>query len=139
MEVNVKHLKGMHFVGQGVNPVDIHMDAKKEAGGEGLGASPMELLLMAIAGCTGIDVVCILEKMRVALDRFEIKVDGNRAEDHPKVFTGITVQYRFWGDNLPEDKLRRAIELSQEKYCSVSHTVNKTAKINYNIEINPEA
>ncbi len=137
MEVTVRYIDGMQFTGRGANPVDIPLDAKPEAGGKGQGAAPMELLLMSVAGCTGMDVVSILKKMRVSPDKFEIKVEGNRAGDHPKVFTDITLVYRFWGSDLPEDKLRHAIELSQEKYCSVSHTVNKVAKVDYRLEINP--
>jgi putative redox protein len=137
MEVNVQYLKGMHFVARGANPVDIHMDAKPEFGGDGLGASPMELILMGVAGCSGIDVVSILGKMRMSYDRFELTVDGERAEEHPKVFTTMQIVYKFWGENLEEDKLRKAIDLSLNKYCSVSNTVNKVAKIDYRLELNP--
>lgn len=137
MEVSVTYVKGMRFVGRGANPVDIPIDAKPEAGGEGLGASPMELLLMGVAGCTGIDVVSILAKMRVPFERFELGVNGQRAGEHPKIFTQITVYYRFWGNDLDESKLRSAIELSMTKYCSVSHTVNKSATVDYVLELNP--
>ena len=137
MEVDVKYTSGMHFVGRGANPVDIPMDANPTFGGTGLGASPMELLLMSVAGCSGIDVVSLLEKMRLSFERFDLKVSGNRQAEHPKFFNSITVTYKFWGENLEEVKLRKAIELSLDKYCSVSHTINKAAKINYILEINP--
>ncbi len=137
MDVNVKYVNGMHFLGRGTNPVDIPIDASPEFGGSGQGASPMELLLIALAGCTGLDVISILSKMRLNFARFELNIEGDRAEDHPKYFTQVTVVYRLWGDNLDEGKIRHAVELSMEKYCSVSHTIDKAAKVDYRIELNP--
>lgn len=102
-----------------------------------IGPTPMELVLMGLGGCTGLDVVSILEKMRVPFDRFEIEVSGERAEDHPRVFKKVSVVYRLWGSELPEDKVARAVQLTQEKYCSVLHMVNKTAEVSYRYEINP--
>ncbi|HHW05983.1 MAG TPA: OsmC family protein [Clostridia bacterium] len=104
-----------------------------------IGPTPMELVLMGVGGCTGLDVVSILQKMRVSFDRFEIQVSGERAEDHPKVFKQVSVVYRVWGQDIPEDKVARAVQLTQEKYCSVLHMVNKTAEVSYRYEINPQA
>ncbi|MDA8227696.1 MAG: OsmC family protein [Desulfitobacterium hafniense] len=136
MEVKVKHVKGMHFLGEGSSKVITNMDASVTAGGSGHGASPMELVLMAMAGCSGIDVVSILEKMRVEYTKFEILVQGERASDHPRVFTDIELTYKFWGDNMLEDKLKRAIDLSIEKYCSVANMIDKVSNVTYKLEIN---
>ncbi len=102
-----------------------------------LGPSPTNLVLMGLGGCTGMDVVSILTKMRVNFDRFEVIVDGTRAIDPPKVFKQVTIIYRIWGQDIAEKKFTKAINLTQKKYCSVLHTVNKTAEIDYRYEINP--
>ncbi|MGC7872250.1 OsmC family protein [Desulfosporosinus sp. SYSU MS00001] len=138
MKVTVKHIKGMHFQGEGSSKAMTHIDTAVTAGGSGLGSNPMELLLMAIAGCSGMDIVSILEKMQVKPQRFEATVEGERASDHPKVFKDIEVVYKFWGESLPEDKLRRAVQLSMEKYCSVANMIDKAADLTYRIEVNPE-
>lgn len=130
MHVTVKHVKGMVFEGRGESGGTTHI-AAPEAGGP----SPMELLLMGAAGCSGIDVVEMLQKMRLDYKSFEISVEGTRAEDFPRVFTEIHLTYKFQGDNLPENKVRRAIELSLDKYCSAINTLNKTAKVTYSLEI----
>lgn len=136
MKVSVKHIKGMHFQGEGSTKVMTNMDASVNAGGTGHGTSPMELLLMSIAGCSGMDIVTILEKMQVKVHRFETTVEGERANDHPRVFKDIEVVYKFWGDALSEDKLQRAVALSMGKYCSVANMIDKAANLTYRIEIN---
>jgi len=94
----------------------------------------MELLLMALGGCTGIDIVLMLKKMRVEVDDFRISLSGKRPAEPPRVYTDIIVTYHFWGNELPMAKLERAVSLSQEKYCSVANTINKVAKITGKIE-----
>lgn len=138
MKVSVKHIKGMHFQGEGSSKVITHIDTAITAGGSGHGSNPMELLLMSIAGCSGMDIVSILDKMKVKFQRFETTVEGERASDHPKVFKDIEVVYKFWGESLPEDKLKRAVQLSMTKYCSVASMIDKAANLTYRIEINPE-
>lgn len=136
MEVKVKHIKGMHFQGEGSSKVITHIDSSITSGGTGMGAGPMEMVLMAIAGCSGMDVVAILEKMRVKISRFEINVQGERATEHPRVFTDIEVIYKFWGEDLPDEKLQRAVSLSMNKYCSVANMLDKVANLTYRLEIN---
>ncbi|WP_407308848.1 OsmC family protein [Desulfosporosinus sp. SB140] len=138
MKVSVKHIKGMHFQGEGSSKMVTHIDTAVTAGGSGHGSNPMELLLMAIAGCSGMDIVSILGKMQVKFQRFETTVEGERASDHPKVFKDIEVVYKFWGESLPEDKLQRAVQLSMKKYCSVANMVDKAANLTYRIEVNPD-
>lgn len=137
MNVTVKHVGGMAFEGVGQSG-EITKIASSAVEAEHAGASPMELLLMGVAGCSGIDIVSILEKMRINFDAFEIGVEGERAQDHPRVFTEIHVVYKFRGTDLPEEKLRRAIDLSFDKYCSVIHTLNKVAEVTYTLEIQAE-
>lgn len=138
MKVTVKHIKGMHFQGEGTSKVTTNIDTSVTAGGTGHGTSPMELVLIAIAGCSGMDIITILEKMQVKVQRFETTVEGERASDHPRIFKDIEVIYKFWGEDLPEDKIRRAVELSMEKYCSVVNMIDKVANLAYSIEYNPE-
>src|SRR5699024_7316658 len=106
-------------------------DASKEIGGEDLGPRPKALLLSGLIGCTGIDVVSILNKMKVEPNSFSIEVEAEESEDHPKVYTKIHLIYKFKGNNLPKDKLERAVSLSQEKYCGVSAMLEKAAPITY--------
>ncbi|WP_053219288.1 OsmC family protein [Virgibacillus senegalensis] len=122
----------LSFTGSTPSGHPIHMDASKDAGGENRGARPTELLLNAVAGCTAIDIVSILKKMRLNPDSFEVEIDGERAESHPKRFTSIHVHYVLEGD-LPEDKVVRAIQLSKDTYCSVAHSVNAELTVSYSI------
>lgn len=137
MQVTVNHIKGMHFEGEGTSKIRTQIDTSVTAGGTGHGSSPMELILMAIAGCSGMDIVSILEKMHIPYERFEITVQGERASNHPRVFTDIEVIYKFWGNEMSEEKLMRAIQLSMEKYCSVANMIDKVANLTYKLEINP--
>ena len=82
------------------------------------------------------DIISMLEKMRVKVQRFEMIVEGERASDHPRVFKDIEIVYKFWGESLTEDKLQRAAQLSMEKYCSVANMIDKAANLTYRIEIN---
>ncbi len=94
----------------------------------GQGATPMELLALALAGCTGMDVVSILQKMRQPLEDLRVEVRGEKAEEHPKRFVSLEVVYRLWGA-LDEKKVQRAIELSETKYCSVEATLRPAVSI----------
>lgn len=117
-----------------INPSghEIKMDASEEFGGQNSGARPTELLLNAVAGCTGIDIINILHKMRLNPTTFHMEVEGTRAEEHPKRFTAIHVLYALEGD-LPEDKVIRAIQLSKDTYCSVAHSLNADITASYTI------
>jgi len=112
------------------------MDAKKESGGLSAGPSPMELVLVALTGCTGMDVVSILSKMKV-LDEvisFRMEVSSERAQDHPKVYTKIHLKYIFKFKNQPfKEQVEKAVQLSQEKYCSVAGMLKKAAELTYEI------
>jgi len=111
------------------------MDASPETGGEDKGARPKPLLLASLAGCTGIDVVSILKKMRVELESFRMEVSANLTEEHPKIYDKIRLTYYFKGIDLPIDKLEKAVQLSEEKYCGVSAMLKKAGLIEYEIII----
>ncbi|MDI9260158.1 OsmC family protein [Alicyclobacillus sendaiensis] len=117
MKVVGKWLGQRHFQADGPSGNTIYMDAKKEDGGTGQGNRPMELLLMGVVGCTGIDIAMIMEKMRVPLQGLEIEAVGERREAYPQAFTRIHLTYRMTGD-VPPAKAWRAIRLSEQKYCS---------------------
>jgi putative redox protein len=101
------------------------------------GVSPMEMTAMAVGGCSSIDILMILEKQRQPVDSFAVQVDAERAEDHPRVFTDIHVHYTLTGDADPA-KVRRAINLSLDTYCSVSKMVDQTATITYAFTLNED-
>lgn len=122
----------MAFNGMNPSGHELRMDAAPEVGGENSGSRPMEVLLQSVAGCTAIDIVSILAKMRLEPSLFQTEVEGERAEEHPKRFTKLNIHYILEG-NLPEDKVVRAISLSKDKYCSVSHTLNAEITATYSL------
>ncbi|NMB12797.1 MAG: OsmC family protein [Firmicutes bacterium] len=133
MQVNVTWMEGMEFRADAVSGHSWNMDASLEAGGNSLGPRPTELLLSAIGGCTGIDIVSILQKMQQPLAGLRVEVAGERAEAHPRRFTHITLRYIVTGSGLAEERVARAVQLSTEKYCSVLHSLN--AEVDYSFEI----
>jgi putative redox protein len=111
------------------------LDASAEAGGENKGPRPKVLMLTALAGCTGMDVISILKKMKIEPEAFNVRVDGFLTDEHPKYYEKMHLIYEFKGKDLQEDKLVKAIELSQEKYCGVSALYKKAIEITYEIKI----
>ena len=107
--------------------------------GEQAGLSPMELVLAALGGCTGVDVVSILEKKRQPLKEFRVQVRGKRSQTHPRIYTEIEVKYLLWGERLDEQAVRQAIALSEEKYCSVSAMLKPTVKLHFSYQIMEKA
>jgi putative redox protein len=105
-------------------------------GGAALGPSPMEALLLALAGCSGADVVSILKKKRADLQAFHIEVVGERRDEHPKRYTAITLRFHVTAPGLGESHARRAIDLSLEKYCSVTHSLAKDIAVRYELLLN---
>lgn len=132
MESILKWSGNMAFSGTSASGHEIIMDASEAIGGQNSGARPMELLLFATAGCTGIDIISILKKMRLELTSFQMEVKGDRAETEPKRFTNIHIHYTLEG-SLPEEKVARAIKLSKDKYCSVAHSLNATITVSFSI------
>ncbi|RLL44925.1 OsmC family peroxiredoxin [Oceanobacillus piezotolerans] len=132
MELTVKWDGKMAFSGETPSGHLVKMDAAPEIGGENTGSRPTELLLNAVAGCTGIDLISILDKMRLETKAFHMEVKAERAGEHPKRFTNIHIHYVLVGE-LPEDKVVRAIRLSKDKYCSVAHSLNAEITASYSI------
>ncbi len=126
---------GLKFEGTSIFGHKIATDAAKEAGGKEDGFKPTELLLYGIAGCTGIDIVRILEKQRQQLTSLEIRLTAHQNEDYPKPFHTVEVKYIASGPNLDEKKLAKAIELSESKYCVVSQTIAHETKVVTSYEI----
>jgi len=111
------------------------MDALPVVGGNDEGARPKELMLAALAGCTGMDVVSILKKMRVEPEYFNIRVEAEMTEEHPKHYTAMHIIYEFKGEGLELEKLQKAVKLSQDQYCGVSTVYRKAMEITYEIVI----
>ena len=136
-ESTIKFIKNMTFdVELGGHHFDI--DAGAKVGGENNGPSPKGLLLSALGGCTGMDVVSILRKMKVTEYELKIDVSGELTDEHPKIYHTITVEFKFMGNDLPKSKLRKAVELSETKYCGVSEMLRKSSEIKIIIYVNGE-
>lgn len=135
MQARVKWDGKLGFLGISGSNHAVVMDVSKENGGNGAAASPLEMVLLGLAGCSGIDVALILEKKRLNVRDFEISVKAERSEEHPQVFTKVDMHFVFEGENLSSKPLEDAIRLSIEKYCSVAGMVNKTAEITWSVEI----
>jgi len=118
-----------------VNDHKIVLDAVEAVGGKDKGPRPKPLLLVALGGCTGMDVVSMLKKMRVEFDYFNVEVEGELTEEHPKYYHTITINYIFKGKDLALNKIEKAVNLSQDRYCGVSAMLNKVAKIEHKIII----
>jgi putative redox protein len=132
--VNINWKKGMSFEAD-VDGHKIMLDAASEHGGSDKGPRPKPLMMVALAGCTGMDVISILKKMRVEPDDLNIRIEGDLTEEHPKHFTKMHIIYEFTGKDLPMDKLEKAINLSQERYCGVSVSYRQVMEISHEIVI----
>ena len=137
MKTRVKWIEGMTWMAEADSGHAVVMDASPEVGGRNLGARPMELVLMGLGGCTGIDIRMILEKSRQTLTDCQIEIEAERAPTDPKVYTKIHVHYILTGPDLKESAVQRAIDLSAKTYCSVSLMLNQTAVITHSHEIRP--
>lgn len=113
------------------------IDASPESGGEDKGPRPKKLMLVALAGCTGMDMASMLKKMRVNYDTMHIKVEANMQDEHPKYYDAMKVIYEFTGENIDVDKVEKAAKLSMETYCGVSALYKKVTDFSYEIRINP--
>ena len=120
--------EGLTFEGIGGSGFTVSLDTLAEEGG-GTGFGPMELLLVSLAGCTAMDVISILKKKRQDVTGFEVRAHGLRADDHPQVYTDITLEYVVRGHGVDPKAVERSIELSETKYCSVAGMLKKAANI----------
>lgn len=133
-EVSMNWKGNMSFEGE-VNGHKLMLDADSAAGGEDKGPRPKPLMLLALAGCTGMDVVSILKKMRVDLDDFNVKVSADLTKEHPMVYSTMHIIYEFKGKNLDPEKINKAVNLSQERYCGVSAMYKEFLKLTHEIKI----
>jgi putative redox protein len=129
MNAHIKLVDGLTFVGKGSTNHWVTMDTAQNVGGADAASRPMELVLISLGGCTGMDVISILKKKRVPFENIEIRLDAKRAEEHPRIFTKIRIEYVVYGKNIKENDVERAIELSQKKYCSVSAMLQASTEI----------
>ncbi len=113
----------------------IIIDAKPDVGGTDKGPRPKPLMMVALAGCTGMDVASLLKKMRVEVDELIVKIEGDITEEHPKHFSDMHIIYELKGKNIDRGKVEKAVKLSQDKYCGVSVTYRKAMNITYEIKI----
>ena len=135
MNTTVRWVNDMTMVGESASGHAIVMDGPKEAGGNNLGIRPMEMLLLGMGGCTTIDVLSMLKKMREEVRDCRAEISAERADDHPKVFTKIHIHSVVEGVDLDEKKVGKAIGLSADKYCSASIMLGKTATVTHDFEI----
>ena len=112
------------------------IDANENVGGENKGPQPKPFMMVALGGCTAMDVISILTKMRVKLDDFKVKVEGSLTEEHPKHYNKMKVIYEFTGKDLPKDKIQKAVNLSEERYCGVSASYKQVMELSSEIILN---
>ncbi|HAD99663.1 MAG TPA: OsmC family protein [Gammaproteobacteria bacterium] len=135
MNTTVRWIDGMMMVGESASGHAVVMDGPENLGGKNLGIRPMEMLLLGMGGCTTIDVMSMLKKMREEVRDCRAEISAERADDHPKVFTKIHIHFVVEGVNLDEKKVGKAIGLSADKYCSASIMLGKTATVTHDFEI----
>lgn len=133
-EITINWLENMAFETE-INGHKLYLDADESVGGNNRGPRPKPFMMVALAGCTGMDVVSILKKMRIEIESFSVKVEGELTEEHPKRFESMKIIYSFKGNNLSEEKLKKAVELSQDRYCGVSANYRDAMKLDYEIRI----
>ena len=131
----VKWLDNMCFVGQSASGHAVVMDGPPDIGGQNLGVRPMEMVLLGLGGCTAVDVIMMLQKSKQDVRDCHIEVSAERADSVPKVYTKIHVHYIVKGKDLNEAKVERAVNLSSEKYCSVSKMLEQAAEVTHDFEI----
>jgi putative redox protein len=136
-EIHLRQIKGNTLAARANSNHWVIMDTKNEAGGSEAGSTPKELLLMALAGCTSMDVIPILKKKRSPVVAYECNIKGAEREEHPKIFTDIHIEYVFYGDGIKAEDVERAIDLSVSKYCSVSAILSASAKLTHSYRIEP--
>ncbi|MEM8845450.1 MAG: OsmC family protein [Pseudomonadota bacterium] len=135
MDARIKWLDHMSFIGECGSGHSVAMDGSPEHGGRNLGPRPMEMVLMGLGGCTAFDVVQILKKSRVDVDDCIVELHAERADEIPAVFTKIHIHYIVKGKALSDKHVKRAVDLSSEKYCSASMMLKQSVELTYDYEI----
>lgn len=135
MKAIIKQVEGLSLVGKSDSNHWVPLDSIKTFGGAEAAARPMELVLIGLGSCTAMDVLSILKKMRQDVHHFDLELDAERADDHPAVFTKIHLHYIIYGKNIDNDSVDKAIDLSMNKYCSVSAMLKKSVDMTWDYEI----
>jgi len=128
-KITTKWIGGMSFVSDNPNGTTVLMDSDVEDDDRLYGQSPKGMMLSALAGCTGIDVVMILDKMKIKSYKFKMDVEGELTDEHPKYFNKVKIDYHFYGNDLNETKFKKAVDLSAEKYCGVMEMFRQFAEL----------
>ncbi len=132
---HIKQLNGITFVGKTDTNHWIPMDGPEDFGGSNAAIRPKELILLSLGGCTASDVIAILQKKRVKIEKFEMNISAEETDEHPKYYKSINLEYVFYGKGIKEADVIRAIELSQEKYCGVTFMLKSVVQITHNFRI----
>lgn len=119
VKVSTKWLGNMRFESTNPSGHNLFIDAGEENGGQGEGYRPKALMLSGLAGCSGLDVAALIKKMKLNVEDFNIEIEANLTDEHPKYYDKVAMHFHFYGDDLNEKKLQRAVDLSIEKYCGV--------------------
>jgi putative redox protein len=135
MKALIKHIQGVTFLAKADSNHWISIDGPQEFNGSEAGNRPKELLLIALGSCTASDVATILNKKHISLDHFEVEVVADVVDEHPKVFSKIHLTYHFYGENLKQKDLERAIDLSQNKYCPITIMMRKACEITHSYAV----
>lgn len=136
MNAKVIWSKGLSFTGTTDSGLNLALDGAQPAEGiEAAGFKPLELMAIGLAGCTGMDVISILEKKRQVVTHFEVQVHAERAAEHPRVFTHIVIEYIVSGENLDPAAVERAVELSETKYCPSMAMLRQAVPIEHKITL----
>lgn len=138
MKASVKWRQNVCFEGQSGSGHRVVMDGPPEAGGQNSGIRPMEMILLGLGGCTAFDIMLILKKGRQQVVDCVVELEAQRADSEPKVFTHIHIHFIVSGKNLNEKRVKRAIELSADKYCSASIMLKNSVEITHDFEIRDE-
>ena len=124
-----------HMLFESVTPEgNVLIDAAKEVGGQGKGVRPKAMMLSSLAGCTAMDIVSLLRKMRAEVDDFKVEVVANLTDEHPKYYDKVHVIYRFYGDEFKKDKIEKAVTLSAERYCGVIEMFRQFSEVTHEIQ-----
>ncbi|GLB53512.1 OsmC-like protein [Neptunitalea chrysea] len=135
--VTTKWLGEMKFESDNPSGLNLTIDAGEESGGHGEGYRPKALMLSALAGCSGLDIASLIKKMKLEVEAFDIVTEAELTEEHPKYYKTVAVNYEFFGSNLDEKKLKKAVDLSVEKYCGVMEMFRQFAEVTINIHYYP--
>jgi putative redox protein len=135
MKAMIKQVEGLSLVGKGESNHWIAMDGLKSFGGAEAATKPMEFILLGLGGCTSMDSLSMLHKMRENVTDYQVEIDAERADEHPMVFTKIHLKFIYFGRDLNPNNVKKAIELSMTRYCSVTAMLEKSVDITYDFEI----